>query len=424
MSVPRLELSAAQLLARLLQFVCLSMEIKKPSIQCWTDSTITLAWLNRPSSHWKTFVANRVAEIHTLVPTASWRNVSTNQNPTDRASRGISPAELSSNDLWWSGPAWLTQPPAQWPNESVQPPCTTLEERTSKPAHTTTVTNQWDLSQHYSSWSKLLRVTAYIQRFIDKLKSRKERAETSSKSSTSLVLLNQIELETAETFWIRSIQADVFPLELSSLSNAIPIPKSSSLLSLNPYLDENLLLVGGRLRNANLAEITRHPIVLKDHPLVRLIIRETHLKALHAGSQLTLSLLREEYWILCARSIVRAVLYKCVACTREKAPIPTECMGNLPHVRVNRSTRAFVHTGVDYAGPVSIRTTKGRGHKSYKGYISVFICMTTKAIHLELVSDYSTSTFLAAFHRFRSRRGLSTTSTPTTERPSKGPIGS
>ncbi|KMQ82299.1 hypothetical protein RF55_23465, partial [Lasius niger] len=65
MSVPRLELSAAQLLARLLQFVCLSMEIKKPSIQCWTDSTITLAWLNRPSYHWKTFVANRVAEIHT-----------------------------------------------------------------------------------------------------------------------------------------------------------------------------------------------------------------------------------------------------------------------------------------------------------------------------------------------------------------------
>jgi len=69
--------------------------------------------------------------------------------------------------------------------------------------------------------------------------------------------------------------------------------------------------------------------------------------------------------------------------------------------------RAFVHTGVDYADPVSIRATKG--HKSYKGYISVFICMTNKAIHLELVNAYFTSAFLAAFHRFRSRRGLPTT---------------
>ncbi|XP_015119043.1 uncharacterized protein LOC107042496 [Diachasma alloeum] len=66
----------------------------------------------------------------------------------------------------------------------------------------------------------------------------------------------------------------------------------------------------------------------------------------------------------------------------------------------------FTHTGLDYAGPVNVRTTPGRGHKSHKGYIALFVCMVTRTIHLELVSDYSTPTFLAAFDKFASRRGL------------------
>lgn len=144
---------------------------------------------------------------------------------------------------------------------------------------------------------------------------------------------------------------------------------------------------------------------MKD-PVLRLLITELHLRALHAGPTLTLSLLREEFWILRARSVVRSVLYRCVPCTRERAAIPAELMGNLPDVRVNRTAHAFMHTGVDYAGPILLRTAPGRNHKSHKAYIALFICMTTKAIHLELVSDYSTNAFLAAFNRIVSRRGL------------------
>ncbi|XP_011698520.1 PREDICTED: uncharacterized protein LOC105456273 [Wasmannia auropunctata] len=81
-------------------------------------------------------------------------------------------------------------------------------------------------------------------------------------------------------------------------------------------------------------------------------------------------------------------------------------MGDLPEPRVNRASRAFLHTGVDYAGPIVVRTAPGRGHRSQKAYIAVFVCMTTKAIHLELVSDYTSPTFVAAYHRFISRRGL------------------
>lgn len=80
-------------------------------------------------------------------------------------------------------------------------------------------------------------------------------------------------------------------------------------------------------------------------------------------------------------------------------------MGNLPAHRSNPAP-AFTYTGVDYCGPFLYRCSKGRGIKSTKGWIAVFVCFTTKAVHLELVSDLSTEAFLAALRRFTSRRGL------------------
>lgn len=76
----------------------------------------------------------------------------------------------------------------------------------------------------------------------------------------------------------------------------------------------------------------------------------------------------------------------------------------MPAARINPS-KPFTHTGIDYAGPIQIRVSKGRGNKSYKGYIAVFVCLATKAIHIEAVSDMTAEAFLAAFKRFTSRRG-------------------
>ena len=79
-------------------------------------------------------------------------------------------------------------------------------------------------------------------------------------------------------------------------------------------------------------------------------------------------------------------------------------MAPVPTVRITPGP-AFETTGDDYAGPFSVHTSKGRGHKSSKGYIAIFICMVTRAVHIEVVSDYSTKTFLLAYERFTSRRG-------------------
>lgn len=115
--------------------------------------------------------------------------------------------------------------------------------------------------------------------------------------------------------------------------------------------------------------------------------------------------LRREYWIIQTKQAVKAYIHKCTICRRYKNDKVHQLMGELPKPRVTIS-RPFTHTGVDYAGPISIRAWKGRGAKTYKGYLAIFVCLATKAIHLEAVSDLTTQAFLAAFRRFTSRRGV------------------
>lgn len=216
--------------------------------------------------------------------------------------------------------------------------------------------------------------------------------------------------EECTNFWLKTIQRTLFHREYYSLVHNHSISKHSKLIALNPYVDkDDLIRIGGRLRNSALSHQSKNPIILASHPLVTSLIRDVHLKALHAGPQLTLSRLREEFWLLRACQTIRSVLHQCIVCTREKAAVANELMSDLPDFRVRPVPRAFYHIGIDYAGPIQIRSTPGRGHKSHKAYISVFVCMTVKATHLELVNELSTQAFPAAFARFCARRGVPNT---------------
>lgn len=99
-SVPRLELSAATLLARLVEFVQESLNLKMVPSYCWTDSTVALSWIKSHPSRWRTFIANRVADIQSRLPNADWRFVPTHENPAVCASRGLLGNELNSLSLW------------------------------------------------------------------------------------------------------------------------------------------------------------------------------------------------------------------------------------------------------------------------------------------------------------------------------------
>ncbi|UYV77693.1 hypothetical protein LAZ67_15001961, partial [Cordylochernes scorpioides] len=108
-SLPKLELCSALLLARLVETVYDNLPLTINEIYLWSDSTIALCWINSEPCRWKTFMANRVAEIHRLV-SGVWCHVDGRQNPADCASRGIFPSDLVEHPIWWNGPSWLIEP--------------------------------------------------------------------------------------------------------------------------------------------------------------------------------------------------------------------------------------------------------------------------------------------------------------------------
>lgn len=156
---------------------------------------------------------------------------------------------------------------------------------------------------------------------------------------------------------------------------------------------------------ASLVSRKNHPILIScKHYLAVLLFRYEHKRLLHAPPQLLLFNLKETWWPVGARNLARMTVHGCVTCKRMKGQTLTPVMGNLSQERLEPGY-AFMYCGVDYGGPVLILNRKGRGAKTIKSYICLFICFVTRAVHLELVSDLSSDGYLLALKRFISRRG-------------------
>lgn len=141
----------------------------------------------------------------------------------------------------------------------------------------------------------------------------------------------------------------------------------------------------------------------KNHPLTESIIVYFHQKYLHAGPSALLASIRLQYWPLGGRKYVGKIVSKCVRCFRSKPKGVNHLMGVLPTDRV-KANRAFLTTGVDFCGPF-FYSTEVRNRPPTKCYIALFICFATKAVHLELVKDLTTASFIASLKRFISTRG-------------------
>ncbi|XP_034945196.1 uncharacterized protein [Chelonus insularis] len=209
MSIPRLELTAALLLARLITYVRNNLDIQPTQIVCWTDSSVTLTWIQSHSSRWKEFVRNRVSAIQDLTSISVWRFVPGKQNPADCASRGISISQLRKHPLWWTGPQWLTANESSWPTQSsVYDLKAQQEERPVITLNTQTIHHdyQWDMIYRHSRLIKLLRVTAISFRFSQLLR----RVPQSSLTFP----LTPRDLERARIFWIKATQESYFSQEI------------------------------------------------------------------------------------------------------------------------------------------------------------------------------------------------------------------
>ncbi|XP_053698822.1 uncharacterized protein LOC128745771 [Sabethes cyaneus] len=395
-TIPRLELCGARLLAQLANNVRRSLPVTVNRVRFWSDSTIALSWINTCPSKLDVFVSNRVAAIQQLSDPSEWCHVSTHDNPADLVSRGIMPQELHSSKLWWCGPPFLRKNDIVWPKgvqlvDPMQLP--ELIQVTAMPA----VVERLHLFDNCSKYNIMLRVVARIKRMFQ---NRQRSAENQRRGEFSAE-----EMRYAKLTIVRLVQKESFPEVFAQLREEVT-SKNHSLIPLSPFVDNHgLLRVGGRLSKSACSYDTKHQMILpKNHPVTGAIIRSFHESNMHAGIQVTLAATRREFWIIRGRSVVKQVIKSCVVCFKSNPRPIQQYMGDLPACRVE-GQYPFYRVGIDLCGPVFLKQRNKRSTVEYKGWIVLYICLATKAIHLELVSELSTAAFLASFDRFVSRRG-------------------
>ncbi|XP_055632364.1 uncharacterized protein LOC129772870 [Toxorhynchites rutilus septentrionalis] len=252
------------------------------------------------------------------------------------------------------------------------------------------------LFYRYSCFSKLRRCIAYWMRYFRALK-----ASTKKTAIEPFETLTTIDFREADIALCRLAQHESFP----DIFCGERIPISSPLKWLKPKVDkEGVIRVGGRLGNAAVSEDVKFPIVLSSkHLLSTLIVKYYHHMLLHAGPQLMLATIRQKFWIIGGRNLVRRTYHQCHTCFRNKPVLVQQSIADLPATRVT-PTKPFAICGIDYCGPVYIKPPV-RNRAPTKAYIAIFVCFATRAVHIELVSDLSTPALLAALRRFVARRG-------------------
>ncbi|GFU02609.1 integrase catalytic domain-containing protein [Trichonephila clavipes] len=348
MTIPRLELMACCIGARLVHSVYAALDIPDLKIFAWSDSMVALWWLKNHGD-WSVFVANRVNEINSLVPSQIWRHVPGELNPADFLSRGISP-RLFSDSLWWEGPSWLLEPPSNWPIDRLACETSEVEREKRKVSLCNLVAVEGEIPWYafkFSNFQSIIRFVSWMLRFVENVKKKRGFREIGD--------LTIHEIEHAEKTLIKIVQAKFFPSE-----NSFP--------NMNVITDEE----GIKRVKTRITERSDHPefiypIILPGECLfTQRLIEYYHRQNCHAGTQILLGILRERFWIVRSRRVVRKIVRSCIRCKRYKCKSPNSEPVSLPGDRVNDAA---------------------------------------VAVHLELTSSLSTDAFLLSLRRFIARRG-------------------
>ena len=434
-TIPLLELQAAVMGVGLSQRLENVLGVPIAEHQFWTDSMNVLSWLQAHSRRFRVEVGNRVSKIQSLTSPEQWRHIPGRLNPADKGTRGQKASEMVSDQVWWHGPEFLTDNPETWPTKEVTPP----EKLPGELKHAVATLHADDSGSssscrlspsNFSSWIRLVRVTAWIRRWYTSVIGGKKPAKSAFTvpvavlenggcpqrcsgervEAVNVPELTVHEIKEAEYVWYARAQREAYQATYENCLKQRPLPPSNPLIRLQPELDVSsprLLRMNGRLKTAHhLPEGVRRPIILPEkHPVTAL--RIAHEDALHnhtAGVQHILASLNTVLWIVHGPVAVKRHRHSCPACKRLWGKPSKQQMAPLPDFRTAKPQRAFIRVGVDYAGP--FMTRQGRGKVRTKRYLCLFTCLQSRAVHLEMSWSLDTESFLQAFTRFVKRRGV------------------
>ena len=395
LSVPRLELSSAVMAVKLDEVARRELTIPLKESTFWSDSEIILDYISNSSCRFQIFVANRVSAIMQGSHKSQWHHIAGVDNPADVASRGCLSNGLPAS--WFAGAWFLKEPRSSWPVESPRKTHAELASRLELRSHNVVLETRIEnspldvLIKHYSCYYRLQKAVAWLRRCLSKLRGREIEQGPLSAS----------ELRRAELVLISHVQHDAYPEEIASLKSQGRVSVTSDIFTLNPMMDEELIVVKGRLRHSKLPSQAKHPFVLpRDHDLSRLIVTHSHNVA-HLGVEWTFTRLRAKFWIIGAKNLIKQVKRQCMVCRKLYARPMEQHMADLPAERVTPGLSCFENTGLDFFGPFYVKVGRGTA----KRYGVVFTCFTTRAVHVEKIDSLESDAFLNGLFRFIARRG-------------------
>ena len=396
-TIPRLELNAARCGARLARLVVHEMDLPIERIQYWSDSTLTLQYINNTKHRMNVFVGNRVSEIYEVSEPKQWAKVPGEINPADLLTRGVIDPERLLTKRWYCGPEFLDKDEEEWPEldvDHLDEGDIEIKRRPLFVGVTLVEVEEVDFEK-ISSWRRLLRVTAWVVRFIHNFLNKNHRRLDET--------LSLDELNEAEQLVYRDIQHSAFQAEIRSLQDGKALPASNSLSKTSPFVDaDELLRVGGRLRRISVPVDMKHPIILpRQHRATRLLLEAIHRRSGHVGPAHTLAISRERYWIIGGKVLVNQIITQCFFCRVRRAKLQFPYMADLPVCRAAIDEPPFHHCGVDLFGPVTTKLFR----KTTKRWVVLYTCLTIRCVHLEIVEAADTDAFINSVRRFVNRRG-------------------
>ena len=398
-TIPRLELCAAAEAAKAAVAVLSELVSKPDKTYYYSDSMVVLGYLANCDRRYTLYVARRVQMtlLHTSI--SDWSYVNTLENPADFSSRPTLPEALI-NSFWYSGPSFLQNSdfsPIPYDASTVQEPLP--EERPSEIETVTLATTVVPpsgislLFTRVSSLDKLIRVVLILLKW--------KLAIVSSPQTTPT-------RESALKALIRTAQSAQYESIINLLRQGKELPKCNSLAQYSPFLDDDgILRVGGRLSRATVPFDIKHPIILSNHPFAHSLVRHLHSEAKHQGSHITSAVLRQAgYYLVGGTAIIKKFINQCFLCKKLRGKLATQFMSDLPLDRL-QDVPPFENVGLDCFGPFFIKGGRATRNTSAstKIWVLIFVCLPSRAIHLEVLEGLDTSSFINALFRFSAIRG-------------------
>jgi len=419
--MPRLELMAALLAARLSKTITNAMKNVNLRRTFWCDSEVVLRWIINPNQKLIKYAIGPVEELLELTERNEWKYVPTELNVADLCTK-MKRFDFSCNDsVWMKGPAFITQNELLWPELPDRLPDDSSManniylEKLKYSTHVLPPINcamaSDDAIDRLSAsikakWTKLTRATGralkiHMDIFIPLIRTKQFNnmliRKELKKLTNGVELVQPVDIERAEHFIFRKIQREAFPVEYKALSEGKSV-KNPTMQQLNVFMDPQGLIRINARTNVNKKSHPQQyvPLLPRKNVFVTNLLAYYHYKYEHVCTEAQVAEIRSFAWVLQLRTALRSVKARCNWCRIKNAMPYSPKMAPLPDDRVNADLKPFEVTGIDIMGP--LRPTINGNIK--KVYILIFVCTLTRYIHLHILDSMESLRILEAMVTF------------------------